>query len=197
MASRPTIRNAPATKSRVEQNQVSEYVESENWEIGTLLPKENISLENFVHLEYPVKVGKEEKSEKEKQESESESESESQVQEELLPFLGKLLPQKLKIVDTHAQNKVNLTVSPGTKKPYGLVDFTILRRERKFNFQCFSPCLVELEKRKKVSFRPLWPQDVIQGTRFISARRLAFRFSSTSKICIQRSLSPDERHTLR
>ena len=73
---------------------------------------------------------------------------ESEMQKELLPFLEKLLPPKLKIVDTHARTRVNLTISPGTDKPYGLVDFTILRKEMKFNFQCFSPCLVELKREK-------------------------------------------------
>ena len=62
------------------------------------------------------------------------------------PFLGRLLPENLELLDTHAPNSANLKLTPGSDEPHSLVDFTIVWREEKFRFQCFSPCFVEVQE---------------------------------------------------
>ena len=59
------------------------------------------------------------------------------------------MPENLELLDTHAQNSATLKVAPGSDEPYNLVDFTIIMREEKFRFQCFSPCFVEVKKNAK------------------------------------------------
>ena len=179
---KPTIPTAPSTKSRAEQVQIGGYVRNEEWDINTFLSKEEISVEKFVHLKYNVEEGEK---------------YESQMQEELLPFLGKLLPQNLELLDTHALNSANLKLTPGSDEPHNLVDFTIVWEKKSSDSNVFHLVLWKWKKMPKILSRPRWPHLTRKRKSFIAAHRLALKFSNTSRISTQRSLSPDERYTLR